>query len=169
MKMNHREALKVLDLPQQCTFEDIKKAYRIACSKYHPDRNPAGLEMMKIINGAYQSLSDYVADGVSGDSDFINEETLGDEMNAALNAIIDLGLTIEVCGSWIWVSGDTRPHREVLKAAGYHWAPKKVMWHWRPADSKSYSRGKYSMDEVRAMHGSMTVKGKGVGRLERAA
>lgn len=169
MKLNHKDALGILDLPTQCTFEDIKKAYRIACSKYHPDRNPAGLEMMKLVNAAYQALSDYQADFTKGDSDFMEEHKLGDEMNAALNAIISLGLTIEVCGAWIWVSGDTRPHKEALKAAGYRWAPKKEMWHWRPADSKSWSRGKYSMDEIRSKHGSIGVKGRVFNKLERAA
>lgn len=159
MKMNHKEALKILDLPMQCTYEDIKKAYRIACSKYHPDRNPAGLEMMKLVNSAYQSLSDYVADGVSGDSDFLNEETLGDELNAALNAVIGLGLTIEICGSWIWVSGDTKPHKDILKASGYRWAPKKLMWSFCGGERTS-SRGKFSMDDIRSRHGSVSVKSK---------
>lgn len=159
MKLSHRDALKILDLPQQSTFEDIKKAYRIACSKYHPDRNPAGLEMMKLVNSAYQSLSDYVADGVSGDSDFVHEETLGDELNAALNAIINLGLTIEICGSWIWVSGDTKPHREILKGAGYRFAPKKVMWSFCGGE-RTTSRGKFSMDDIRSRHGSTNVKGQ---------
>ena len=166
MKLSHRDALKILDLPVRSMFEDIKKAYRLACSKYHPDRNPAGLEMMKLVNAAYQALSDYNESmWEGGDSDYLHEESLGEEMNAALNAIINLGLTIEICGTWIWVSGDTRPHKETLKESGYRWAPKKLMWMWRPEGSKSYGRGKFSMDEIRVAHGSVNVKPKHYSRL----
>lgn len=35
-------------------------------------------------------------------------------------------------GCCIWVSGDTRPHRETLKAYGFRWAPKRAAWYWKP-------------------------------------
>jgi hypothetical protein len=155
MKMSHTDALKILGLSSQVVFDDIKKAYRRACMTYHPDRNPAGLEMMKLINAAWACLSDFIPGSQKHAFDASN---YGEELNAALNAIIDLGLEIEICGSWLWVSGDTRPHREVLKGAGFKWAPKKMMWNFRPAEWKSYSRGKFSMDEIRERHGSVTVK-----------
>lgn len=166
MKLSHKDALSILGLTHKATFADVKLAYRKACSHYHPDRNPAGLEMMKLINAAWSALSDYVEGSVKDDSaESIN---LGEEMNAALNAIIHLGLTIEICGSWIWVSGDTREHKELLKASGYRWAPKKLMWHWRPAESKSWSRGKYTIDEIRLRHGSVNVKPKSFNRIAAA-
>lgn len=48
------------------------------------------------------------------------------------------GLEVKVAGSWVWVSGDTRPHRAELKAAGLRWAPKKGKWYLRgrPAFSR---------------------------------
>lgn len=164
-KMKHVDALKVFGLDGRASFEEIKIAYRKACSQYHPDRNPAGLEMMKVINVAWESLSDYVAGSVEEEGE--EAVNLSEEMNGALNAIMGLGLEIEVCGVWIWVGGDTRQHKEILKAAGYRWSPVKMMWHWRPSDSKrSWSRGKFSMDEIRAAHGSVRVKPKQYARVE---
>lgn len=157
MKMSHMEALKILGLPKSVDFDTVKKAYRTSCMKYHPDRNPAGTEMMKLINNAYDALQDYVPIG-----DFENEaevNNLSDELNSALNAVIGLGLTIEICGSWIWVSGDTRPHRAVLKESGYRWAPKKLMWSFCGGE-RTTSRGKFSMDDIRTRHGSTTVKSR---------
>ena len=163
MKMRHAEALKVLGLQGSTDFEGIKLAYRKACSKYHPDRNPAGLEMMKLINAAYQALSDYVA-GMVQDDVASEEVDLSEELNAALNAVIGLGLTIEICGSWIWVSGDTKPHREILKSSGYRWAPKKLMWSFCGGE-RTTSRGKFSMDDIRSRHGSVAVKGADRARI----
>ena len=39
------------------------------------------------------------------------------------------GIEIEVCGSWVWVSGDTKPHKERLKALGFCWHSKKHCWY----------------------------------------
>lgn len=155
MKLSHKDALNILNLQSNATFDVIKTAYRRACAQYHPDRNPAGLEMMKLVNAAYQALSDYVAK-----TEVDQECDYGEKLNIALNAIIHLGLTIEICGAWLWVSGDTRQHKDVLKVSGFKWAPKKLMWHFRPEDYKSFNRGKWSIDQIRATHGSTQIKNK---------
>jgi hypothetical protein len=157
MKMTAKDALKILGLSTAASFEQIKLAYRKACATYHPDRNPAGLEMMKMVNCAYNALTDYQP---TSESEITDTSNYGEELNAALNAIINLGLEIEICGSWLWVGGDTKPHKEILKNAGFKWASKKMMWNFRPAKWKSYSRGKYSMDEIRNAHGSVQIKTK---------
>ena len=162
MKMTPKDALKILGLSTAASFEQIKLAYRKACATYHPDRNPAGLEMMKMVNCAYNALTDYTptseAEANANASETSDTSNYGEELNAALNAIINLGLEIEICGSWLWVSGDTKPHKEILKSAGFKWASKKMMWNFRPAEWKSFSRGKYSMDEIRSAHGSVKIK-----------
>ncbi|MHA2220013.1 MAG: J domain-containing protein [Candidatus Hodarchaeales archaeon] len=162
--MRHNDALHILGLNNNAKMEDIKLAYRRSCAKYHPDRNPAGLEMMKLINNAYDDLQDYFETAVYDFSVQEESETenynYGEEINEALSKIINLGLEIEVCGSWIWVSGETKQHKDILKEAGFKWAAKKQMWHFRPNDYKSCARGKWSMEQIRATHGSKKVKSK---------
>src|SRR5262245_32091983 len=103
--MKIKDALAVLNIQSDpVSSADIKTAYQKAVSLYHPDRNPAGLEMMKIINVAHDVLK-----GFEGPLDRTNNENYGELLNNALNGVIDLGLTIEICGTWIWVSGDTKP------------------------------------------------------------
>lgn len=119
--MKIKDALAVLNIQSNpVTSADIKTAYQKAVSLYHPDRNPAGLEMMKLINMAYTAVKDF-----EGPIDETNNKNYGEILNNALNSVMGLGLTIEICGTWIWVSGDTKPHREIFKLAGYKWAPKK--------------------------------------------
>ena len=55
-----------------------------------------------------------------------------------------------------------------LKAAGYKWAPKKMMWYYHSGERRSFSRGKYSIDDIRTMHGSKSVQVKGFQRVEAA-
>jgi preprotein translocase subunit Sec63 len=130
----------------------VKQAYRRAAQKYHPDKG-GSTEMMQTVNEAYNILqSNY------GSLPSINtDQGYADRLNDAINAIVTLpGLIIEVCGLWVWVSGDTKTHKEVLKAVGYYWASKKFMWYFRPVDQQG-GRGKSTMDDIRTKYGSQTV------------
>jgi len=153
--MTKNDAVKILNLTGEINQAAIKKAYQAACSKFHPDRNPAGLEMMKLINQAYEVLKNEPDFSTDNESNY--DEKLSDAINAAMTME---GVIIEICGLWVWLSGDTRPHKDAIKEAGYKWASKKKMWYFRPADYKSSSRGKFSMDEIRGLHGSKVLNKK---------
>ncbi len=147
--MNIYDAAKILGLSGNLTPEDIKKSYREACKKYHPDINAAGSEMMKVVNQAYDVLKDYSGEIKEEQSDY------GDLFNNALNSIFGLsGLIVEICGVWLWITGDTRQHRQALKAAGFKWASKKKAWYFRPEQFRSRSRGKSTLEEIRQKYGS---------------
>lgn len=159
--MNIRDALKILSIDKESVdFDDAKAAYKAAALKFHPDRNPAGHKMMTIINAAWEFLN-------SGKINFpINGQTTADSqsfseaINTALNAIINLdGIDIEVCGSWVWVSGQTKKHKDILKANGFFFAPKKIMWYYRHPSNKTvrFKRGSLPIDDIREKYGSMGV------------
>lgn len=151
MTMSIYDAAKVLGLTGTLTPEDIRTAFREAAKKYHPDVNPAGLQMMQLVNAAFEALKDYSEPVDVKEQDV----TYGDLLNEALNAILHLdGLDIEICGAWVWVGGNTFAHKQALKTANYKWAPKKLRWYFRPAAYRSWSRGKYDMDEIRERYGS---------------
>ena len=160
------DAEKILNLVGVYTPMDVKLAYRKACSAYHPDRNPAGLEMMKLVNQAYDTLRD--CSGTVQEKEECDISSYGEDIFNALSKIITLGFEIEICGAWVWLHGDTKPHKELLKEAGFRWAPKKKLWYFRPADYKSNGRGKYSMDEIRSAHGSERVAAKERNKLRAA-
>jgi len=156
-----QDAAKILEIDGDLTPEIVKKAYKKMSLKFHPDRN-GSIEMMQAVNDAYETLKDFngnVEAGASGYSDAFND---------ALNKVIDLpDIEIEICGSWIWVTGDTWQHREILgkDGAGFNWNRKKKAWSFRPSDWKSLSRGNWSLDRIRNEHGSEKVQGKSQVRL----
>jgi len=155
--MKKHEAMNILNMS---IFSQaiLKQAYMKACSKYHPDKNAAGLEMMKAVNVAYAFLKTLTDADETTETEGTGID-FGEAMNNAINAVLDLnGVLIEICGNWIWLSGDTRTHKDAIKAAGFYWASKKMMWYFRPADYKSSSRGGYSIDDIREKFGSDTVK-----------
>ena len=151
--MNLSQAADILGMEPGTVADElsVKTAYRRAAQKYHPDKG-GSTEMMQAVNQAYAMLqSNY------GTLPSINtDQGYADRLNDAINAIIHLsGLSIEVCGLWVWVSGDTRTHKEALKASGYFWASKKYMWYFRPADQAGGCG--LDMSTIRDKYGSVSV------------
>ena len=64
------------------------------------------------------------------------------------------GVSVELCGSWLWVTGDTRANKDALKAAGCKWASKKMMWYWHPGEYQRHGKKPMSMDYIRTKYGS---------------
>lgn len=49
---------QILGVDQNCTSEELKKAYRVRMMQYHPDKNPHGdTTFLKLIQTAYEALS----------------------------------------------------------------------------------------------------------------
>lgn len=148
-KMNNYDATKILGISGEINPTIVKKAYRAASFKYHPDRNPAGEEMMKAVNEAFETLENFEGNLEHEQAEY------GEALNTALSAIWGLeGLNLELCGAWLWVDGETKEHKTALKEAGFKWASKKKKWFFRPEGFKSRSRGNLSMDDIRTKYGT---------------
>lgn len=177
--MTIQEALNVLNLSGEVTEKTLKTAFRKLALKFHPDRNqgadsnPLGAEMMKAINAAFELLMkniDIINDVKSKEEkDFYN---YGEALETVLAKLADLpGLIFEVIGNWIWIEGDTKTHKEELKALGCKWASQKKKWFYRPEEHKSrFNRSELSMEEIREKYGSSgNFKGRKGQKLENRA
>ncbi len=138
------------------TVDELKKEYRNLAKKYHPDISGTDTtDTMKAINAEYEKLFKQfnAAEG--------NKHKLDDGFREVIDRIINLdGIEIELCFKWLWVSGDTKPVKEILKAAGFKWAVKKMMWYWHPAEYSCFNNGKSKpMDYIRRAYGSEIIKG----------
>lgn len=155
--MNIQEALNVFGLSGELTEKEIKTAYKKLALKYHPDRNPLGSELMKAVNTAF----DFLIANIDKINQFQSPDenaryNYGEELENVLNVLSGLsGVIYEVIGNWVWISGETREHKEVLKALGCKWASKKKQWFYRPDEYKaSRNRKEHSIDEIREMYGT---------------
>lgn len=158
------------------TLDELRKQYKDLLKKYHPD-NGGSEEETKAINVEYERLfkilkdnhsrqntADGNADGnhSSYDNSYDNmkydfaEDELLREM---LQKVIYLSdITIEIIGAWLWISGNTYPHRKELKEMGYKWASNKKMWYWKSEVYQKKSRKTLSMDEIKSYYGSIKIQ-----------
>ena len=146
------------------TAQDVKTKFRDLVKEHHPDKggNP---ETMKLINNEYTKALNFIKAGGSfeetgsGAGATTADPLLTDPLyKAAFEAVETLpGVIIELIGNWIWLSGNTYPHRAIISGAGFHWANTKKMWYYRTDENKTNNRKAYDINEIRAKHGSKTV------------
>jgi hypothetical protein len=139
------------------TIEEAKKLYRELAKQHHPDKG-GDAEIMKSINNEYDFICAKILKGENLNTDEYNNAWESSQLfKEKIDSIINVeGLTIEIVGLWIWVTGQTKINSEKLKAAGYWWASKKLAWYWRPK-SAAGGRGKYSLDELKNKYGATLV------------
>lgn len=70
------------------------------------------------------------------------------------------GLRLELCGAWLWISGETKKHKDLIRSLGCRWAPKKMMWYWRPAAARCwYKNGRQKdIEDIRYKYGSYVIQ-----------
>jgi hypothetical protein len=140
------------------TIDEVKAHYKKLAKENHPDRG-GDTATMQAINSeyAYACAHIYKKAGMS-DEQADEEMKMSEAYREAIEKIINLpGITIEVVGHWIWVTGNTKAVKDELKAAQFFFASKKVAWYFR-AEAYKVKGGKKSLDEIRAKYGSQVVR-----------
>ena len=52
-------------------------------------------------------------------------------------------ITIEIIGTWLWISGNTYHHRKELKELGFKFASQKKCWFWHSESFRKKSHRQY--------------------------
>lgn len=124
--------------------EYIKARYKELAKKNHPDLGGC-VEVMKEINDQYEKcmMGFYQNSNEIGVDEFLKDsKEFADKLR---NVIFMSDLIVEICGCWIWVTGNTKSFKDKLKESGFIWAPKKLAWYWRkPEDKKKFQKRIFS-------------------------
>jgi len=144
-------------------LDELKKVYKHLAQKYHPDVG-GDTATMQQINAEYaarfevlkRSHNEQAAEDTTGRTR-ATTETAGDFIKIINHLFSMDGLTIELCGRWLWIGGETRKHKEALKACGCKWSQNKKLWSWHHAeDGDKWHRGSKTMNQIRSKYGSTT-------------
>lgn len=147
--MKYFEGITILD--------DLKKEYKILCKRYHPDLNIVDdtTKIMQEINNEYDLMLlivEHKGEKLS-DDDIVIEK----ELKEIIKKVSHLeGIIVELCGRWIWLTGNTYTFKTYIKELGFFWAKKKLAWYWRPEDAKCFSKKKLTLQEIRLKYGTQT-------------
>lgn len=142
-------------------IKDLKKAYKSWAMKLHPDLGGSE-EEFKAMSAEYETVFKDIKAGIKRKtgSKNINLDDVDDGYRDVINSLLNMDVNVELCGEWLWISGNTRERKNELKNIGCRWASKKKMWYWRPAWMRSTGRhGGKDMADIRAKYGSIKVSG----------
>lgn len=141
------------------SIEELKKEYKKLAFQNHPDRG-GNTETMQTINAEYEKVLNNLK--LNGNKTDKQSQEVASDFIEIINNIINLeGLTIEIVGNWIWVTGDTKQHKDTLKTSGFWYASKKKAWYFKPSDYVAKSRKHYSLNEIKAKYGSTKIENTG--------
>ena len=133
-------------------LNEAKKVYKRLAKELHPDVGGSE-EEFKILNNIYNEIIEhkiYFSDGAKFDI----------ELEKIISQILHYeNITIEVVGSWIWLSGETKIIKDKLKDLNFKWASKKKMWYY--GEMKGRNHKQKSMSEIKSKYGCETLKTKG--------
>jgi hypothetical protein len=153
------EAAETQDYFAGCeTTDEVRDRYRDLALRHF---NDAGV--MEAVNAAFNAV---IRTSTASEKPYLTETQVeehadvADQMADAITRLAALpGISIEICGSWVWVTGDTKTVKDDLKAAGLQWAPRKdgQPWYWKPAGGRRRRGKNWSLDQIRTAHGSVRV------------
>jgi hypothetical protein len=135
------------------TIEELKKEYKRLAFIYHPDMKTGNVEQMKIINNLYDYLLTTLKD--TAKVEYKEYEYAADFKNIIEKLIKCEGLKMEICGSWLWVTGNTKPFVTIFKELGFKWRSKKLAWSL--GDKSKIHHAELSMDKIRGLYGSQVI------------
>jgi hypothetical protein len=103
-------------------INEAKKLYKTLAKKLHPDVGGSD-EEFKLLNSIYNDI-------IENKIYFSNDSKFDIELEKIISQILHYdNVTIEVIGSWIWLTGETKAIKEHLKELGFKWASKKKQWY----------------------------------------
>jgi hypothetical protein len=140
------------------TLQDIKAIYRKLAKDNHPDHG-GSVEMMQLINTAWSDFGKYF---ITYAEYIVREAT--DEHNITFIAELQAmqGVTIEIVGYWVWLTGNTILYKDSIKGLGFMFSGSKKAWYWSPSlESKRKYRGTASLSKIRNKYGSTIIETTG--------
>lgn len=143
------------------TAEELRKEYHKQCKSLHPD-NGGSAEEFKTMKAEFEKAWETVG------NIFTNAEGQTYEKKTTMSAAAFEGIvenlihwtdcTIEIIGSWLWVSGNTYNHRKELKELKFGFSNNKKAWYFHEGEYHKKSKKSLTMAEIRERFGSEEVK-----------
>lgn len=141
------------------TLEELKAQYKKLAFANHPDMG-GSTEAMQEINAEYEKLCAELATvHKNAEGEFYwtpaDKAEAPNEFIEIIEKLIHMdGITVELCGSWLWVTGDTKPHKDALKEMKFRWSANKSAWYFHHGTFHKRGKDLKTLDEIRIMYGS---------------
>lgn len=136
------------------TLEEVKATFHKLAKELHPDNGGNAEEFKKM-------MAEYTEAFNRCKNIHKNHEgkTYTKETNETPEQFADLirtltkfnGCIVELIGSWIWVSGNTKEYKDDLKKLNFKWSKNKAAWFYHEGEYHKRNGKIYNMEDLRNM------------------
>lgn len=143
------------------TLEEVKQTYKRLAKALHPDAG-GDAEEFKVMAAEYEAAFERLKSfHKNAQGETYQRETAETARQWAdiIDQLIHMdGVRIEIIGSWIWLTGNTKVYKEEIKVLGFFWSKNKAAWYYTGEEQKSKRRGHYDMNQLREKWGSVEIE-----------
>lgn len=149
---------------------EIKSTYKNLAMRWHPDRPGGSTIIMQEINAAYKAaLEGRHGEENTDDAGNVHtyyyreatEQGVMDKMAEVIASGVLNNPAVELwlIGTWLWVKGDTKPHKEQLGKEGlqFNWNTKRTCWQWHMPTSFRTKASEDGFESIAARYGGGRV------------
>jgi curved DNA-binding protein CbpA len=156
-------------------IEELRKNFHRFCLELHPDKggDPEEFKAMKNEYDYFCGISAATEYGHATAANRPPRYTAASErdLREALEKLLNIPkIIIEICGSWLWIYGNTFPVHEQIKAIGCKFSGQKKAWYFSATMRSGKVRGKYNnLQKIRARFGSEVIESTAQEQMQLAA
>lgn len=147
------------------SMEALRQYFRKLCLELHPDKHQGEEKVFEqYFKAMMNEYDEFLKSFIPGENRKRKKENqvnfdAESELGKVIASLIRLsGLTIEICGSWLWIGGNTFQYREVLKTKGCKWQPKKKLWYFAGYEFIPKRTKIQDMNTIRVKYGSIMME-----------
>ena len=148
------------------TAEDVKATFKKLVKQLHPDMNPdrdTTAEFQAMYNEyekAFEAMKNTHTNskGETYTASNGTNETAKEYADLIIRLVKIPGIVVELCGSWLWVTGNTYEIRDTLKEMSFKFSKKKTAWYYHYGPYKKRGKSDLSMNDIRMRFGSVEFR-----------
>ncbi|MBN1187336.1 MAG: hypothetical protein JXB49_33975 [Bacteroidales bacterium] len=130
---------------------EIQLRYDELCKLYEGQ-----VEMLKSIRAEYSSLMAELDHKKPAEA--VKERaSISETIKALQEKVNSEGLHLEICGTWLWVTGKTFPVKDTLKDLGFRFSANKLCWYYRQDEHRSSNQKPVPFELIKEKYGSKEI------------
>jgi hypothetical protein len=139
------------------TSDEVRQRYDELSRVFNIVNNGENNEMISTINDQYDQLMS-VLDKPKITEVAKEKTSITEKIKELQEKVNPEGLHLEICGTWLWITGKTYQVKDALKSLGFRYSANKLSWYYRQEDHRSPNHEPIPLEMIREKYGTSVVE-----------